>query len=193
MLIVVRFLLLLVASVTGAVPVWSQEPEKAKPSRAAAHESALNAKAAVLKKFLQDHVREIGTRFNALDDDETDRFSYAFTDLNGDGKDEAIIYLTGRGWCGTGGCQLYILTANGATYRFLARIPATRPPIRVLDRTEYGWHSVSMIVRDDATHVYEGELRFNGQKYPIGQRPVRRKVPGKVVISGHDTETPLFP
>jgi hypothetical protein len=50
-----------------------------------------------------------------------------------------------------------------------------------------------MVVRDDATHVYEGELRFNGQKYPIGQTPVRRNIPGKVVISGLDPEIPVFP
>jgi hypothetical protein len=132
-----RFLLLFVTSLAGAVPVWSQQPEQTKPLVAPARESALNPRTAVLKRFLQDHVREISAPFNAADD-KSNRFSYAFIDLNGDGKDEAIVYLSGRQWCGTGGCQLYILTLSGAAYRFVARIPASRPPIRVLNRSATG-------------------------------------------------------
>jgi hypothetical protein len=141
-----------------------------------------------LKAFVQDHVRKIDREI-----DQTTKLSFAFVDLNGDGTDEVIVHMTGRSWCGTGGCITYVLTRSGGTYRFVARIPATRPPIRVLNKTRYGWHSVSTIVRDDATHVYEGELRFNGQKYPIGQTPVRRNVPGRVVISGDEKEISLFP
>lgn len=141
-----------------------------------------------LKKFLQAHVRKLNR-----DIDNTTSFSYAFVDLNGDGKDEAIVHMTGRSWCGTGGCNTYILTPYGGTYRFVARIPATRTPIRVLDKTSYGWHSVSTVVRDDATRTYEGELRFNGQKYPLEERPLIRRVPGRVVIRGDEKEIPLFP
>jgi hypothetical protein len=62
----------------------------------------------LLKKLMQDHVRQIDPSI-----DETTMFSYAFVDLNGDGKDEAIVYLTGRSWCGTGGCNTYVLTRDG--------------------------------------------------------------------------------
>jgi hypothetical protein len=50
-----------------------------------------------LKKFRQDHIRQIDNNI-----DETTMFSYAFVVLNGDSRDEAIVYLTGRSWCGTG-------------------------------------------------------------------------------------------
>lgn len=165
-----RLVILLLTCVMTMVRVWSQP----------------NSRAAALKKFLQAHLRQIASI------DETDRFSYAFVDLNGDGKDEAIIHLTGRGWCGTGGCQLYVLTPDGASYRFVARIPATRPPIRVLDKMSHGWHNVSASIRDDATHVYEGEFRFNGDKYPLGDRPLVGRVPGRIVISG-DRDVSLYP
>ncbi len=85
----------------------------------------------LLKKLMQDHVRQIDPSL-----DETTMFSYAFVDLNGDGKDEAIVYLTGRSWCGTGGCNTYVLTRDGESYRFVARVPATRTPIRRIRQNE---------------------------------------------------------
>ncbi len=142
----------------------------------------------LLKKFMQAHIRHIDPRI-----DETTKFSYAFVDLNGDGKDEAIVHMTGRSWCGTGGCITYVLTPDGNAYRFVARVPATRTPIRVLDKMTHGWHSISTIIREDATHIYEGELRFNGQKYPLGEPPPAGQLPGKVVIPEHPQETSLFP
>jgi hypothetical protein len=140
-----------------------------------------------LKIFLQEHVRQI-----APDLDERTNFSYAFVDLNGDGRDEAIVHVTGRHWCGTGGCQTYILTPNQNTYRFVARIPATRLPIRVLDSMSHGWRDITVIVREDAARMYEGELRFNGQKYPLDPRRAMNRT-GKVVIPERPSEIPLFP
>src|ERR1700682_2344209 len=48
-----------------------------------------------LKRFLQKYLASPTT-------DRTTRYSAAFFDLNGDGKREAIVYITGRGSCGTG-------------------------------------------------------------------------------------------
>ena len=142
-----------------------------------------------LKKFMQDHIRQIDPNI-----DETTMFSYAFVDLNGDRRDEAIVYLTGRSWCGTGGCNTYVLTPDGESYRFVARVPATRTPIRVLDKMSHGWHSVTTVVREDATHIYEGELRFNGQKYPLDiERPPAEGLHGRIVIPENPQQVPLFP
>lgn len=114
-------------------------------------------------------------------------------DLNGGGKDEAIVYLTGRSWCGTAGCNTYVLTPDGESFRFVARVPTARTPIRVLDKISHGWHSIATLVREDATHIYEGELRFNGQKYPLGERPPAGGLPGRIVIPVNTQQVPLFP
>jgi hypothetical protein len=180
-----RFLVGFVISVTATIRMWSQQAEATQPHPAQI--STPDPPAAVLKKFVQARVRQI-----AFAIDGTERFSYAFIDLNGDGKHEAIVYLTGNGWCGTGGCQLYILTPDGAGYKFVARIPATRPPIRVLNKISHGWHSVSVLIRDDATHMYDGEYRFNGEKYPLDVKPLVGRIVGRVVISG-EQGAPLFP
>jgi hypothetical protein len=40
------------------------------------------------------------------------RYVAAFTDLNGDGQPEAIVYLISPEWCGSGGCSMFILQQN---------------------------------------------------------------------------------
>ena len=42
------------------------------------------------------------------------RYSYTRVDLNGDGKDETLVYLTGPYFCGTGGCNLQIYAREGS-------------------------------------------------------------------------------
>ena len=85
-----------------------------------------------------------------------------------------------------------ILEPEGKTYKFVARIPATRPPIRVLDKISHGWHDVSAIIREDADRMYEGAFQFNGEKYPLGDIPVVARVGGRVVIDGGQ-ESLLYP
>ncbi len=144
-----------------------------------------------LKKFLQDYVKQRNS-----DDDKDTRFAYFFTDLNDDGKKEAIVYLVGRWWCGSGGCPTLILRAEGASFRRVASILATRPPIRVLEETSHGWHNLGAWVEGGGMYMpYEEEIRFNGTTYPISppNPPLRRKVKGTIVIPDMDAAIPLYP
>lgn len=45
------------------------------------------------------------------------RYALARIDLNGDGS-EAIVYLAGGQWCGSGGCTLLVLSPPGAARAF---------------------------------------------------------------------------
>jgi hypothetical protein len=147
-----------------------------------------------LKRFLQNYVRG-----KDLADDKTARYSCAFVDLNGDGKDEAIVYLKSRNWCGSGGCVAFILVRKDSSYRVVTRTTITRPPIRVLTGASNGWRNIGVWVQGGGIQPgYEAELRFNGKKYPSNPSmpPARRltaKVPGQVVISSSDDGTPLYP
>src|SRR5258708_4940349 len=69
-----------------------------------------------LKRFLQNYLR-----VKAMDEDKTTRYFAAFFDLNGDGIQEAIVYITGHGWCGTGGCHTLILARDGGSWRVVAK------------------------------------------------------------------------
>jgi len=100
-------------------------------------------------------------------EDKTTRYSAVFVDLNGDGTPEAIVYLTGQTWCGTGGCHLLILTRKAASYRIVTETTITRPPVRVLRRASHGWRDITVWVAGGGIEPpYEAVLRFNGTTYP---------------------------
>ena len=106
------------------------------------------------------------------------RYAVGFFDLNGDGNNEAIVYLLGRDWCGTGGCLTLVLTRSGNSYRTVGKILVTRPPIRVLGEKSHGWRTLA---------ESEAELPFNGERYPISAAPpyaprLRANIEGNIVI-----------
>jgi hypothetical protein len=50
-----------------------------------------------------------------LDNDRATRYVLAFRDLDTDGTPEAIVYLVGKKWCGSGGCNTLILALDGSS------------------------------------------------------------------------------
>src|SRR5262245_17172001 len=77
-----------------------------------------------LRSFLQKYVIASG-----LPNDTATAYFDAFIDLNRDGQKEAIVYLVGRWWCGSGGCPTLVLTPTASSYRIVTNILITRPPI----------------------------------------------------------------
>ncbi len=88
-------------------------------------------------------------------------------DLDDDGYNDALIYIGGRNWCGTGGCNLHMLRVTPAGIESLGRTTITWLPIGVLDSSSNG-------MRDIVVRVGGGGnenpglrvLRFDGEKYP---------------------------
>ena len=139
-----------------------------------------------LKRFLQ-----------SLDKSKSTRYIVAFRDINDDGIPEAIVYLIGRNWCGSGGCNTLVLARDGTSWRIVATITITRPPIRVLPDTSNGWHSIGVWVQGGGIQPgYEVELRFDGKTYPKNPSvpPARRleKSTGEIVIPSAENGTPLY-
>jgi hypothetical protein len=116
-----------------------------------------------------------------FDSDLKDRFVAALADLNGDGRPEAIVYLTSNDWCGSGGCTTLILVRDGDSWQLLSRVTITRPPIRVLASKSNGWRSIGVWVQGGGIQPgYEAELRFNGKEYPTNpSMPPARQLTGK--------------
>jgi len=128
------------------------------------------------------------------------RYFAAFVDLHGDGAPEAIVYLTGRWWCGSGGCPTLVLARSGSSFRIVTSITVTRTPIRVLRSTSHGWHDLVVWVRGGGIRLggYQAELRFDGKTYPSNPSvppavPLSGKVGGRIVISGSEEGVPLYP
>jgi hypothetical protein len=164
---------LLIATCLGK----AQEKTQAKPSGS---EEAL-------RRFLQ-----------TFDDEKTTQYVAAFRDLNADGRPEAVVYLIGRKWCGTGGCTTLVRTPDGDFWRMVARITITRTPIRVLEETSNGWHSIAVWVQGGGVQPgYEAELPFDGKTYPSNPSvpPALRpdqKPAGSVVIPTSQDSKPLY-
>jgi hypothetical protein len=147
-----------------------------------------------LRTFLQNDERKL-----LSDVDKTTKYLAAFVDLNGDGVNEAIVYVIGRSWCGTGGCNMLILARDGTSWKEVTSTTITRPPIRALKTKSNGWRNITVWVQGGGIEPgYEAELRFDGKNYPYNPSapPARRlvgKVAGKIVLPSSRGGMPLWP
>jgi hypothetical protein len=144
-----------------------------------------------LRAFLQTRFQE--DRANYPDT----RYVSAWADLDGDGRPEAFVYLLSGAYCGSGGCNLMIFTPRGSSWREVADMAVTNPPIRVLDSRTRGWNDISVFVAGGGSRGYAALLAFNGRSYPDNPtvapaRRLRNVAQGRVLIRDDDRGQPLF-
>jgi len=149
-----------------------------------------------LKKFLQTY---LGDPNPDSEREWPTRYSSAFVDLDNDGVKEVIIYLSGRDWCGSGGCVMLILKPDNSTYRVVTKTTVTRLPIRVLRTRSNNWLDLSVVVRGGGIQPsYEAKLSFDGKTYPNNPSvspsvPLNVEIPGRIVISPTAKDQFLYP
>lgn len=106
-----------------------------------------------------------------LDPDWSDtRRRVEWSDLNADGRADALVYLIGPAWCGSGGCTLLVMEAVApddvdelGAFRPAAEISLMHGPVAVAPTHSFGW--ADLIVED-----HDGEwqkLSFDGETYPF--------------------------
>ncbi len=145
-----------------------------------------------LEKFLQSYLETPPWR-----EDKTTRISVAFVHLTGSKEPQAIVYVTGWLWCGSGGCRTLILTKDGPSWRVVTNVTITRPPIRVLASEANGWHDISVWVQGGGTPAYQARLRFDVKTYPTNPtvppaKPLVGDAAGVIVLSSAAGEAPLY-
>jgi hypothetical protein len=120
----------------------------------------------------------------------------AFADLNGDGRDEALVSLHSGLFCGSGGCALYIYTPAGASWRQVAELTIVNAPVRLLSTRTRGWRDLAVSVRGGGIQIpREARIRFDGRTYasnPSMAPRLRGRVPGRVLIGDANPSRPLF-
>jgi hypothetical protein len=124
--------------------------------------SCTTAQEGSLRRFLQNYVGGPGSN-----EGKATRYFAAFVHLPDNNTQQAVVYLTNDGWCGSGGCTTLILEPKGSTYRVITKVTITRPPIRVLRTKTNGWHDLAVRVQGGVVvRAYEVKLPFNGKSYP---------------------------
>ena len=149
---------------------------------------------ASLKKFLLEYA---GKPLAEFEKENKTRYSAAFVDLAGDATRQVIVYLTGRGWCGSGGCVTLVLSRNDSSYELVTKITVSRPPIRILNSKSNGWKDITVQVAGGAVAAHEAKLSFNGKTYPSNPSmppadSLDENVSGNVVIRYEGQGTPLY-
>jgi hypothetical protein len=145
-----------------------------------------------LVKFLKNYQGSGGN------EDRTTRYVSALVDLRDEGAPAFIIYLTGRSWCGSGGCTMLILRPEGQSYKVFAKVMLTRPPIRVLAAKSHGSHDIAVRVQGGGiVRAYEARLSFNGKSYPnnpttLPARRLSEHVSGEIVVPQGAEGVPLY-
>ena len=148
-----------------------------------------------LKRFLQEYLGKPNPPSEKLG---ATRYSSVLVDLKEDSTSEFIVYVTGREWCGTGGCMMLILAPEGTSYRVVTKAPVTRLPIRVLATKSNGWHDISVVARINGIEpLYEEVLSFDGETYtsnPFAPStpPFKGEDHGKIVIPATAKGAPLY-
>ena len=122
------------------------------------------------------------------------RYQLGWADLTGDGRPEALVLIGGPSWCGSGGCQMYVLQMRAGGIRMLGRHTITRAPIALLDTRTNGLRDFSV-----ASCTYRGcdraRIQFDGTKYrsnPSMAPVLSGRFRETVVIRREDKTMPLF-
>jgi hypothetical protein len=120
----------------------------------------------------------------------------AFADLDGDGRDEALVSLYSGLFCGSGGCALYIYTPAGGSWREVAELTIVNAPVRLLTARTRGWRDLAVQVRGGGMEIpFEARIRFDGRTYasnPSMAPRLRGRARGGVLISDDAESRPLF-
>ena len=107
--------------------------------------------------------------FDAPNEDVQVRTEWA--DLNGDGAQDALVYLESESWCGSGGCTVLVFeaipdsleAAELGAFRPAAEISLMYGPVVVADTQTDGWKD--LLVQDADGHM--ARLAFDGETYPM--------------------------
>jgi hypothetical protein len=93
---------------------------------------------------------------------EASAFRWALADLNDDGRDDAIVLLSGPKYCGSGGCTMLVFRGTEQGFTLVSASTIVMGPIKVSAKSVAGWRSLIVYSKGKGEVV----LRFSGSGYP---------------------------
>jgi hypothetical protein len=109
-----------------------------------------------LRAAVQDYAVKSGEH-------EIPTFRYALTDLDGDGRVDAVVLLSGSSWCGSGGCNMLVFRGRRDGFTFVSGSTLANPPIRVSPEKAHGWRTLIVYSKGKGDVL----MRFDGKRYPL--------------------------
>jgi len=106
----------------------------------------------------------------------------AQVDLNGDGRQDALVLLQNPYWCGTGGCTMLVFKGTKSGFEFVSRSSLIRSPVLVSETKTHGWRDFIVEVSGSGATPRRVALKYTGSKYPLNpstQPPLPKKQPVK--------------
>ena len=161
------------------------------PAIAAIPEKKASAENKQFRRWLVHYLK------NDPDDDDLANmtYGYALLDLNGDGRNEAVVWAKDSNLCGTSGCGFLVFVHDRSGWRLFADGPTTRPPIKVLPTRTHGWQDLSSLQYGGGVeHPFEAWDRFEGKSgynWSRAAPKVPKNVHGRIII--REASIPLFP
>ena len=86
-------------------------------------------------------------------------------DLDGDGKDEVLVYVGGPMLCGSGGCNLEVLKDDGTGFTPIGSLSVSQLPVGVLDSTTDGYRDLAVTVSGGGAPEAIMKVPFGGESY----------------------------
>ena len=80
-------------------------------------------------------------------------------------RSEAVVYLLGRHFCGTGGCNLLILRPTENGLAVVNDFPASEVPLVVRGHSSNGWRDLVRLTAGGGAEPAYHLLRFDGERY----------------------------
>jgi heat shock protein HslJ len=105
------------------------------------------------------------------------RYAYARVDLNGDGKNEVLVYTLGSVFCGTGGCNLLVLAPGGDGYTLVNEFPITQNPVIVSESRTAGWNDLFRHEAGGGAKPSFVRHAFDGRRYAPKERTPGKEAP----------------
>jgi hypothetical protein len=116
------------------------------------------------------------------------QYRIAEIDLNGDKKKDALVFLQGSYWCGTGGCSMLVFTNKNDNFKLVSAISLVREPVIVSETKTKNWRDIIVHVAGGGGESKNVALKFNGSSYPTNPSMIKplasnAKVQGTEVFS----------
>jgi hypothetical protein len=114
-----------------------------------------------------------------------DHYDVARVDLDDDGTEDVLALMNGKsGYCGSGGCTLFVLRTQKGGLGKVGAIKVVNAPIFARKERHHGWRDLLVTVRGGGAKPGLAALAFDGSSYPAG--------PGEAMAREQDGDQVVF-